>query len=120
MVVCEAGAAHCLYRSACAKTGDLVNVTGALPLSWLDLPVARAIPSDGISLKNHVSVFASCPDWMSAKLQDFMPTRLEMILRLFPVNPALYRLALFTLRFMMQMQQTLKKPFTWMRIPTSL
>ena len=30
MVVCEASAADCLYRSVEAKTGDLVNVTGDL------------------------------------------------------------------------------------------
>ena len=30
MAVCEASAADCLYRSAVAKTGNLVNVTGDL------------------------------------------------------------------------------------------
>ena len=42
MVVCEASAADCLYRSAMKESGELVKVGG-------------------------VSVFASCPDWMSAK-----------------------------------------------------
>ena len=67
MVVCEAGAADCLYRSACAKTGDLVNVTGDLATIMAGLACGEGNTIGWDILKNHVSVFASCPDWMSAK-----------------------------------------------------
>lgn len=67
MVVCEAGAADCLYRSAYAKTGDLVNVTGDLATIMAGLACGEGNTIGWDILKNHVSVFASCPDWMSAK-----------------------------------------------------
>ena len=65
MVVCEAGAADCLYRSAKKQTGELVNVTGDLQTIMAALPAAKEIPF--VKSTNHVTVFASCPDWMSAK-----------------------------------------------------
>ena len=51
MAVCEASAADCLYRSAVAKTGNLVNVTGDLQTIMAGLACGEEIRSDGISLK---------------------------------------------------------------------
>ena len=76
MTVCEASAADCLYRSAVAKTGNLVNVTGdgdpRIVGGDLQTIMAGLACGEGNTigwdiLKNHVDVFASCPDWMSAK-----------------------------------------------------
>lgn len=67
MVVCEASAADCLYRSAEAKTGNLVNVTGDLQTIMAGLACGEGNTIGWDILKNHVTVFASCPDWMSAK-----------------------------------------------------
>lgn len=67
MTVCEASAADCLYRSAVAKTGNLVNVTGDLQTIMAGLACGEGNTIGWDILKNHVDVFASCPDWMSAK-----------------------------------------------------
>lgn len=67
MAVCEASAADCLYRSAVAKTGDLVNVSGDLQTIMAGLACGEGNTIGWDILKNHVTVFASCPDWMSAK-----------------------------------------------------
>lgn len=67
MAVCEASAADCLYRSAVAKTGGLVNVTGDLQTIMAGLACGEGNTIGWDILKNHVTVFASCPDWMSAK-----------------------------------------------------
>lgn len=66
MVVCEASAADCLYRSAAAKTGNLVNVTGDLQTIMAGLACGEGNTIGWDILKNHVTVFASCPDYMSA------------------------------------------------------
>ena len=67
MAVCEASAADCLYRSAVAKTGNLVNVTGDLQTIMAGLACGEGNTIGWDILKHHVDVFASCPDWMSAK-----------------------------------------------------
>ena len=67
MVVCEAGAADCLYRSAKKQTGELVNVTGDLQTIMAGLACGEGNTIGWDILRNHVTVFASCPDWMSAK-----------------------------------------------------
>lgn len=67
MVVCEASAADCLYRSAVEATGKLVNVSGDLQTIMAGLACGEATTIGWDILKNHTSVFASCPDWMSAK-----------------------------------------------------
>ena len=67
MVVCEAVAADCLYRSAEKKTGELVNVTGDLQTIMAGLACGEGNTIGWDILRNHVTVFASCPDWMSAK-----------------------------------------------------
>ena len=67
MVVCEASAADCLYRSAVEKTGKLVNVAGDLNTIMAGLACGEGNTIGWDILRNHVTVFASCPDWMSAK-----------------------------------------------------
>lgn len=77
MVVCEASAADCLYRSAEAKTGNLVNVTGDLQTIMAGLACGEGNTVSWDILKNHVTVFASCPDWMSAKATRIYANPLE-------------------------------------------
>ena len=77
MAVCEASAADCLYRSAVAKTGGLVNVTGDLQTIMAGLACGEGNTIGWDILKNHVTVFASCPDWMSAKATRIYANPLE-------------------------------------------
>ena len=77
MVVCEASAADCLYRSAVQADGNLVNVTGDLQTIMAGLACGEGNTIGGDILKNHVTVFASCPDWMSAKATRIYANPLE-------------------------------------------
>ena len=77
MVVCEASAADCLYRSAVQADGNLVNVTGDLQTIMAGLACGEGNTIGWGILKNHVTVFASCPDWMSAKATRIYANPLE-------------------------------------------
>ena len=77
MVVCEASAADCLYRSAVAADGNLVNVTGDLQTIMAGLACGEGNTIGWDILKNHVTAFASCPDWMSAKATRIYANPLE-------------------------------------------
>ena len=77
MVVCEASAADCLYRSAVRADGNLVNVTGDLQTIMAGLACGEGNTIGWDILKNHVTVFASCPDWMSAKATRIYANPLE-------------------------------------------
>ena len=77
MVVCEASAADCLYRSAVQADGNLVNVTGDLQTIMAGLACGEGNTIGWVILKNHVTVFASCPDWMSAKATRIYANPLE-------------------------------------------
>ena len=77
MVVCEASAADCLYRSAVQADGNLVNVTGDLQTIMAGLACGEGNTIGCDILKNHVTVFASCPDWMSAKATRIYANPLE-------------------------------------------
>ena len=77
MVVCEASAADCLYRSAATGTGNLINVTGDLTTIMAGLACGEGNTIAWDILKNHVTVFASCPDWMSAKATRIYANPLE-------------------------------------------
>ena len=77
MVVCEASAADCLYRSAVQADGNLVNVTGDLQTMMAGLACGEGNTIGWDILKNHVTVFASCPDWMSAKATRIYANPLE-------------------------------------------
>lgn len=67
MVVAEAGAADCLYRSAMKEDGSRVDVTGDMFTIMAGLACGEANTISWDILRNHASAFASCPDWMSAK-----------------------------------------------------
>ena len=77
MVVCEASAADCLYRSAVKADGNLVNVTGDLQTIMAGLACGEGNTIGWDILKNHVTIFASCPDWMSAKATRIYANPLE-------------------------------------------
>ena len=77
MVVCEASAADCLYRSAVQADGNLVNVTGDLQTIMAGLACGEGNTIGWDILKNHVTVLASCPDWMSAKATRIYANPLE-------------------------------------------
>lgn len=77
MVVCEASAADCLYRSAVQADGNLVNITGDLQTIMAGLACGEGNTIGWDILKNHVTVFASCPDWMSAKATRIYANPLE-------------------------------------------
>ena len=57
MAVCEASAADCLYRSAVAKTGNLVNVTGDLQTIMAGLACGEGNTNGKDILINHVDFF---------------------------------------------------------------
>ena len=66
MVVVEAGAADCLYRSAMKADGSRVDVTGDMLTIMAGLACGEANTVSWDILKNHASAFVSCPDWVSA------------------------------------------------------
>lgn len=66
-IVMEARAADCFYRSALAGDGRLRRVEGDLSTIMAGLACGEANPISWNILKNHVTAFLSCPDWMSAR-----------------------------------------------------
>lgn len=66
MVVVEAGAADCLYRSAMQADGNRVDVTGDMLTIMAGLACGEANTVSWDILKNHADAFVSCPDWVSA------------------------------------------------------
>ena len=66
MVVVEANAADCLYRSAMQADGSRVNVTGDMLTIMAGLACGEANTVSWDILRNHASAFVSCPDWVSA------------------------------------------------------
>ena len=67
VVVVEANAADCLYRSAAAKDGGIRIVDGDMPTIMAGLACGEPNTISWDILKNHVRMFVSCPDWVSAK-----------------------------------------------------
>lgn len=66
MVVVEANAADCLYRSAMQGDGTRVDVTGDMLTIMAGLACGEANTVSWDILRNHASAFVSCPDWVSA------------------------------------------------------
>lgn len=66
MVVAEANAADCLYRSAKKGDGSRVDVTGDMLTIMAGLACGEANTVSWDILRNHVDAFVSCPDWVSA------------------------------------------------------
>lgn len=66
-VVIEASVADCLYRSTEAKDGSIRIVDGDMQTIMAGLACGEPNTISWDILKNHVSVFTSVPDWVSAK-----------------------------------------------------
>jgi diaminopropionate ammonia-lyase len=66
-IVMEAQAADCLYQSARAGDGKPHNVSGDLSTIMAGLACGEPNTISWDILRNHVSAFVSCPDWVSAK-----------------------------------------------------
>lgn len=66
MVVVEANAADCLYRSAMQGDGNRVDVTGDMLTIMAGLACGEANTVSWDILRNHADAFVSCPDWVSA------------------------------------------------------
>ena len=66
-VVMEAGAADCLYQGALAGDGAPRTVGGDLQTIMAGLACGEPNIISWDILRNHVSAFVSCPDWVSAK-----------------------------------------------------
>ena len=66
-VVMEAQAADCLYRGALAGDGEPRIVDGDLTTIMAGLACGEPNTISWDILRNHVSAFVSCPDWVSAK-----------------------------------------------------
>ena len=66
-VVMEASAADCLYQGAKAGDGSPRIVTGDLQTIMAGLACGEPNTLSWDILRNHVSAFVSCPDWVSAK-----------------------------------------------------
>ena len=66
-VVMEASAADCLYRGALAGDGSPRIVTGDLQTIMAGLACGEPNTISWDILRNHVTAFLSCPDWVSAK-----------------------------------------------------
>ncbi len=65
-VVMEAQEAACLYKSACEADGGPHFVTGDMPTIMAGLACGEPNIQGWDILKNHVTAFVSCPNWVSA------------------------------------------------------
>ena len=66
-VVMEAQAADCLYQGALAGDGSPRIVSGELNTIMAGLACGEPNTLSWDILRNHVTAFLSCPDWVSAK-----------------------------------------------------
>ena len=66
VIVVEADTAACLYQGACKGTGEEAVVEGDMPTIMAGLACGEPNTISWDILKNHVSVFASAPDWAAA------------------------------------------------------
>lgn len=67
MIVVEAQAADCLYKSAIEKDGEIRFVEGDLQTIMAGLACGEPNTISFDILENHTSVFVSAPDWVSEK-----------------------------------------------------
>lgn len=67
VIVMEATAAACLYKSAKAADGTPYAVDGDLQTIMAGLACGEANTISWDILKNHAFAFAACPDWVAAK-----------------------------------------------------
>ena len=67
VVVVEAEAAACLYKGAAAGDGQIRIVDGDMETIMAGLACGEPNTIGWDILRNHVTAFVSCPDWVSAK-----------------------------------------------------
>lgn len=67
IVVVEADVAACLYKGATAKNGEIHIVDGDMQTIMAGLACGEPNTISWDILKNHISVFASCPDWVASR-----------------------------------------------------
>ena len=67
VVIMEAQAADCLYQGAKAADGGIRFVEGDLQTIMAGLACGEPNTISWDILKNHSSIFVSCPDWVAAK-----------------------------------------------------
>ena len=67
IVIAEAGIADCLYQGAVANDGKYRIVDGDLQTIMAGLACGEPNIVCWEILRNHVTAFCSCPDWMAAK-----------------------------------------------------
>ncbi|BFL48065.1 diaminopropionate ammonia-lyase [Lactonifactor longoviformis] len=67
VIVMEASVADCLYKGAIAKDGSVRFVDGDMQTIMAGLACGEPNAISWDILKNHVTAFLSCPDWVSAK-----------------------------------------------------
>ena len=66
-IVMEAQAADCLYQGALAGDGEPRKVEGDLTTIMAGLACGEPNTISWDILRNHVTAFVSCPDWVSAR-----------------------------------------------------
>ena len=76
-VVMEADTAACLYKGALAGDGTPRIVDGDMPTIMAGLACGEPNTLGWDSLRNHVSVFVSCPNWVAAKGMRVLGAPLE-------------------------------------------
>lgn len=67
VIVMEASVADCLYQGAIARDGAVRFVDGDMQTIMAGLACGEPNTISWDILKNHVTAFLSCPDWVSAK-----------------------------------------------------
>lgn len=67
IIVVEAKEAACLYEGAVAGDGKIRIVDGDMPTIMAGLACGEPNTISWEILKNHVTAFVSCPDWVAAK-----------------------------------------------------
>lgn len=67
IIVVEAEEAACLYQGAVAGDGNIRIVEGDMPTIMAGLACGEPNTISWEILKNHVTAFVACPDWVAAK-----------------------------------------------------
>lgn len=67
IIVVEASEAACLYKGSEANDGKIRIVDGDMPTIMAGLACGEPNTISWEILKNHVTAFVSCPDWVAAK-----------------------------------------------------
>lgn len=74
VVIVEADAAACLYKSASAGDGSIQTVDGDMLTLMNGLACGEPSTISWDILRNHVDTFVSCPDWVTAKGMRILAT----------------------------------------------